>query len=57
MQRQLGHSSITLTVDVYGGWERKAEKAEAEKLEGAFAVGARTDARPGLSLQGAVRDS
>jgi DNA-binding MarR family transcriptional regulator len=41
VQRQLGHSSITLTVDRYGRWERKAEKAEAEKLEGAFPVGAR----------------
>jgi integrase len=57
VQRQLGHSSITLTVDVYGGWERKAEKAEAERLEGAFPMGARTDARTGLSPQGAVRDS
>jgi Phage integrase family len=41
VQRQLGHSSITLTVDRYGRWVRKAEKAEAEKLEGAFPVGAR----------------
>ena len=36
VQRQLGHSTITLTVDTYGRWERKAEKAEAAKLEGAF---------------------
>jgi hypothetical protein len=41
LQRQLGHSSITLTVDRYGRWERNAEKAEAEKLEGAFPVGTR----------------
>jgi integrase len=49
VQRQLGHSSITLTVDVYGGWERKAEKAEAARLEGAFLVGARTGALTGSS--------
>ena len=40
---------LTLTVDVYGGWERKAEKAEAEWLEGAFPVGARISARTGSS--------
>jgi integrase len=49
VQRQLGHSSIVLTVDLYGRWERSAEKAEAEKLEGAFPMGARTDARTGLA--------
>jgi integrase len=49
LQRQLGHSTITLTVDTYGRWERSAEKLEAEKLEGAFALGARTDARTGLA--------
>jgi integrase len=38
VQRQLGHSTITLTVDLYGRWERAAEKAEAKKLEGAFPV-------------------
>ncbi len=38
VQRQLGHSTITLTVDRYGRWERGAEKAEAAKLEGAFPV-------------------
>jgi integrase len=36
VQRQLGHSSITLTVDLYGRWERKAEKLQAERLAGAF---------------------
>jgi integrase len=36
VQRQLGHSSITLTVDLYGHWARTAEKRQAEKLEGAF---------------------
>ena len=38
VQKQLGHSSITLTVDVYGQWARTAEKAQAEKLNGVFKV-------------------
>jgi integrase len=36
LQRQLGHSSISLTVDTYGAWARSAEKAQAERLAGAF---------------------
>lgn len=38
VQAQLGHSSITLTRDLYGHWSRKAEKVAAERLEGAFTV-------------------
>lgn len=38
VQAQLGHSTITLTRDLYGHWSREAEKREAERLEGAFAV-------------------
>ena len=38
VQAQLGHSSITLTRDVYGAWSRRAEKVEAQRLDGAFAV-------------------
>lgn len=38
VQKQLGHSSITLTRDTYGHWSRKAEKVAAERLAGAFAV-------------------
>ena len=38
LQRQLGHSSITLTVDTYGHWGRAAEKSQAERLAGAFPV-------------------
>jgi integrase len=38
VQRQLGHSSVTLTADVYGGWSRAAEKAEARRLDGAFTI-------------------
>jgi integrase len=36
VQKQLGHSSITLTVDTYGSWARTAEKAQAAKLAHAF---------------------
>jgi integrase len=49
VQRQLGQSSITLTVDTYGRWERTDEKAEAEKLEGAFPFAASTAASTGLA--------
>jgi integrase len=38
VQRQLGHSSIVLTVDTYGHWARAAEKSQAEKLADAFAL-------------------
>ena len=32
VQKQLGHSSITLTVDTYGSWSRAAAKSQAAKL-------------------------
>lgn len=38
VQRQLGHSSIQLTVDTYGSWARSAQKAQAERLADAFAL-------------------
>lgn len=38
VQVQLGHSSITLTRDVYGAWSRRAEKLEAQRRDGAFTV-------------------
>jgi integrase len=38
LQRQLGHSSIVVTIDRYGHWERAAAKREAAKLDGAFVV-------------------
>lgn len=38
VQKQLGHSSITLTVDTYGSWSRAAEKTQAERLAGVFPV-------------------
>jgi integrase len=37
-QRQLGHSSVTLTADLYGRWSRAAEKSQAERLADAFAL-------------------
>ena len=38
LQRQLGHSSLKVTADVYGHFERAARTAEAAKLAGAFSV-------------------
>jgi integrase len=38
VQKQLGHSAITLTVDTYGPWARAAEKSQAERLADAFAL-------------------
>jgi integrase len=38
VQKQLGHSSITLTVDTYGSWARSAEKSQAERLADAFTL-------------------
>ena len=39
VQQQLGHSSITLTADVYGRWAREAQRAQAAALVGVFSVG------------------
>lgn len=38
LSRQLGHSSVQVTQNVYGHWSRTARKTEAEKLAGAFVV-------------------
>jgi integrase len=38
VKEQLGHSSITLTVDLYGHWSRASKKAQAERLANAFAL-------------------
>ena len=35
---ELGHSSIKLTVDLYGSWSQEASKVAAGRLEGAFTV-------------------
>jgi hypothetical protein len=37
LQRQFGHSSIVVTIDRYGHWERAGAQREAAKLDGAFA--------------------
>jgi integrase len=38
LSRQLGHSSVQVTQNVYGHWSRLARKTEVEKLAGAFTV-------------------
>jgi integrase len=38
VRKQLGHSSISLTVDLYGGWSRSAEKSQATRLGSPFPV-------------------
>jgi integrase len=38
VKEQLGHSSITLTVDLYGHWSRASKKAQAERLADAFVL-------------------
>jgi integrase len=38
LSRQLGHSSVQVTQNVYGHFSRSARKTEAEKLEGVFNV-------------------
>lgn len=38
VKEQLGHASITLTVDTYGAWARVAQKRQAKRLKGAFPV-------------------
>jgi integrase len=36
VEERLGHSSITLTVDLYGHWSPASKKAQAERLAEAF---------------------
>jgi integrase len=38
LSRHLGHSSLKVTTDVYGHWERGERKRQAARLEGAFGV-------------------
>jgi integrase len=38
LQRQLGHSSLAVTVGIYGHWSKKGRAEQAAKLEGAFVV-------------------
>ncbi len=38
LQRQLGHSSLAVTVGIYGHWSREQRKVHAERMEGAFSI-------------------
>ena len=38
ISRHLGHSSLKVTTDIYGHWERAERKLQAAKMEGAFPV-------------------
>jgi integrase len=38
LSRHLGHSSLKVTTDIYGHWERAERKLPAAKMEGAFPV-------------------
>ena len=47
LSRHLGHSSLKVTTDIYGHWERAERKLQAARMEGAFPSDARS---LGLSL-------
>jgi len=38
LSKHLGHSSLKVTVDIYGHWSRAAAKQEAEKMLGVFGI-------------------
>jgi integrase len=38
LSRHLGHSSLKVTTDIYGHWERAKRKLQAAKMESAFPV-------------------
>jgi integrase len=38
LSRHLGHSSLKVTTDIYGHWERAERKMQAAKMEDAFPV-------------------
>jgi integrase len=38
LSRHLGHSSLKVTTDLYGHWERAERKLQAAKMEGARPV-------------------
>lgn len=38
LSRHLGHSSLNVTTDIYGHWERSERRAQAARLEGVFGV-------------------
>ena len=38
LSRHLGHSSLKVTTDIYGHWERAERRIQAAKMEGAFPI-------------------
>jgi integrase len=38
LSRHLGHSTLKVTTDIYGHWERAERKIQAAKMEGAFPI-------------------
>ena len=38
LSRHLGHSTLKVTTDIYGHWERGERKLQAARMEGAFPV-------------------
>jgi integrase len=38
LSRHLGHSSLAVTVEVYGHWSRAEAKREARQMKGVFGV-------------------
>ena len=38
LSRHLGHSTLKVTTDIYGHWERGERKLQAAKMEGAFPI-------------------
>ena len=38
LSRHLGHSTLKVTTDIYGHWERAERRIQAAKMEGAFPV-------------------
>ena len=38
LSRHLGHSTLKVTTDIYGHWERAERKLQAAKMEGAYSV-------------------
>jgi integrase len=38
LSRHLGHSSLKITTDIYGHWERAERRAQARRMEGVFGV-------------------
>jgi len=46
LSRHLGHSSLKVTTDIYGHWERAERKLQAAKMEGSSPFEARSYSNP-----------